>query len=172
MEIFCLFLKGLQNSWAGRGAQEFLSRTSVYVTNDFKEGNNISKEKNTEQKEKRTGERMWRNAHVYGQKVVEESVKEIKRNKPERKRKICNITEARGYIRYKRQTTEYRGWLLEKRLWLSSDKLTQRLFTVLNSKGLRWSYNEQVKTIIWMWTVTLVGFKWQFSPSSHLNEVF
>lgn len=114
--FFCLFLKGLQNSWAGKGAQEFLPRTSAYVTNDFKEGNNVSKEKNTEQKEKRTGERMWRNAHVYGQKVVEESVKEIKRNKPERKRKICNITEGRGYIRYKRQTTEYRGWLLEKRL--------------------------------------------------------
>lgn len=48
------------------------------------------------------------NTHVHGEDVVEKSVRAIKRNEPERKRKICNITEAKGYIRYKEPTTGYK----------------------------------------------------------------
>lgn len=59
------------------------------------------REHGTERKEN-WGENVKECPHNYRQKVVEESVKTIKRNESEWKRKIYNIKEVREYIRYKR----------------------------------------------------------------------
>ena len=97
-----------------------------------------------EQKEKRTGERTWRNVHIYRHNVVEESAKTRKRNEPERKREICNITEVGEYIRCKRDITGYRVYRMVTRKQTLDFKW--QINTVLvepNFKRLRWNENEK-----------------------------